>query len=143
MPLYEYRCAECGLQFEELAEKDEEVACAECGTTAERKISDFGYSFAPTEKDGDTGVDSVDHDIDKIVGRDADKRWEFIKDRETRKRQVSRARSSDNTEGAPVKRDPETGDYDVLSEEETEKRRHLGRNKEEFRRQTQENRDDE
>lgn len=41
MPMYEYKCARCGAEFEEIlriTEKDE-VACPECGAPAERQQS--------------------------------------------------------------------------------------------------------
>ena len=33
MPLYEYRCADCGAEFEELAGADETPACPSCHST--------------------------------------------------------------------------------------------------------------
>ena len=41
MPLYEYRCPDCGLEFESrVPMKDrDKVACTRCGTTATKRIS--------------------------------------------------------------------------------------------------------
>ena len=43
MPIYEYRCAECGRLFEKLVfagEKEEEIQCPSCGAAeAQRQMS--------------------------------------------------------------------------------------------------------
>ena len=45
MPLYEYRCRDCGVSFEELrrmVEADLPIECPSCGSTApERQLSAF------------------------------------------------------------------------------------------------------
>ena len=44
MPLYEYRCEECGVQFEKLvgASSRDDVECTECGAEkTERQVSTF------------------------------------------------------------------------------------------------------
>lgn len=43
MPLYEYKCPECGEKFEELASasSQEPVECPKCGSVAKRQISGF------------------------------------------------------------------------------------------------------
>ena len=44
MPLYEYRCPECGSRFEEirsLRQSDEEAECPACGASAARQLSSF------------------------------------------------------------------------------------------------------
>lgn len=39
MPIYEYRCGQCGKEFEQLVLSDtEEVACAHCQGTQVRKL---------------------------------------------------------------------------------------------------------
>jgi len=48
MPLYEYRCEECGAAFEAISritEKDE-AECPECGAKAERLVSSFSLGGA-------------------------------------------------------------------------------------------------
>ncbi len=46
MPLYEYRCADCGAKFDELvASADEKVACPKCQSSkAEKLLSVFAAS---------------------------------------------------------------------------------------------------
>ncbi|MHB1133768.1 MAG: FmdB family zinc ribbon protein [Chloroflexota bacterium] len=50
MPLYEYKCANCGTQFERLvrmAGADGQVECPNCGSAeAKRLVSLFGWSGA-------------------------------------------------------------------------------------------------
>lgn len=38
MPMYEYRCAKCGHEFEELVFGDEAPACPACGTGETEKL---------------------------------------------------------------------------------------------------------
>lgn len=47
MPLYEYKCKECGCEFEELASfiEADKMACVNCGSTrTERLMSTFSDS---------------------------------------------------------------------------------------------------
>lgn len=47
MPLYEYRCSQCGEQFEKLvrmADADGTIQCPSCGSVeTRRKVSAFGF----------------------------------------------------------------------------------------------------
>ncbi len=38
MRMYEFKCAECGRQFEELVVGDEKPACPACGSTKTEKV---------------------------------------------------------------------------------------------------------
>lgn len=52
MPLYEYRCSDCGHQFEMLRpmrEADEPTVCRACNNGAQRVLSVFA-SFSTTEE---------------------------------------------------------------------------------------------
>ncbi len=63
MPVYEYRCGDCGATFERLSRTvtaAEPVACAGCGGRAERQMSPFAYH--PSLK---TQVESIDPAIEK------------------------------------------------------------------------------
>ncbi len=50
MPIYEYRCTECGEEFEKFVRSmtaEVEVTCPACGSSqVEKKISLFGYRGA-------------------------------------------------------------------------------------------------
>jgi putative FmdB family regulatory protein len=69
MPIYEYRCPKCGLDFEllrRMSETSETARCPQCGVVAERQVSVFAskvgfYVRAPAKpafrkpsKEGDT-----------------------------------------------------------------------------------------
>lgn len=45
MPLYEYKCLDCGSEFEELVRADQEqVTCPNCGSNeTTRKLSTFAW----------------------------------------------------------------------------------------------------
>ena len=44
MPVYEYKCKECGEKFEKLVKMDAEVRCPKCGGEVEKLISAFNFS---------------------------------------------------------------------------------------------------
>lgn len=45
MPILQYRCPQCGRQFEELVKKSGDVVvCPDCGAQAEREWSGMMYS---------------------------------------------------------------------------------------------------
>jgi putative FmdB family regulatory protein len=81
MPLYEYRCNECGYEFEELAKSSEDsatVPCKQCKKgQALRRIS----RFAPVIAGG-----SPTETIDMSIGRDAENRWKVYGDRQSKRR---------------------------------------------------------
>ena len=37
MPIFEYRCSGCGLDFEQLVRSEDRVTCPECGSSKVRK----------------------------------------------------------------------------------------------------------
>jgi putative FmdB family regulatory protein len=44
MPMYEYHCAKCGCDFEELVMGDDKVKCGSCGSTrVKKKMSAFAH----------------------------------------------------------------------------------------------------
>lgn len=76
MPLYEYRCGDCGREFEDISsyeDRDNKRSCPSCTKeNIQRKISSFGIN---------SGIDSSStvyspKEIDHVVGAAADKRWE-------------------------------------------------------------------
>ncbi len=42
MPLYEFLCSKCLIEFEAIAKFKEEVKCPECKGIAERQLSSYG-----------------------------------------------------------------------------------------------------
>ena len=80
MALYEYRCEECSLLFEELKSSKEEsqiCKCVSCGGRANRLMS----AFAPVV----AGGSSVEP-VDMTVGRKANERWQQYHDRQSKRR---------------------------------------------------------
>lgn len=78
MPLYEYKCKSCGFQFEELVKKDSDsVKCSKCGAEAAKMISRFSSVI--------TGG-SINETVDMSIGREANKRWQTIHDRQSKRR---------------------------------------------------------
>lgn len=76
MPLYEYRCGDCGREFEDISsydDRDKKRSCPSCTKeNIQRKISSFGIHSAIDPK---STVYSP-KEIDQVVGAAADKRWE-------------------------------------------------------------------
>jgi len=80
MPLYEYRCQECGCEFEELINANDDtnfIACKKCSKPAERQISRFSSVIV-----GGTATEPVD----LTIGREAEKRWQMHYDKQNERR---------------------------------------------------------
>jgi len=118
MPMYEFQCPDCSLLFEKLIRtKDEDtMPCPSCKGEATKKLSGFGFKFGSGQTPGNTGVDSLDRSIDKTVGRDAEVRWEAIKDRNARKRAIQHQVGGDTP--VPLTKNPHTGEYQPVPESE-------------------------
>lgn len=126
MAVFEYKCSQCRLRKEQIFRKDppKAIACPACGAEAVRQLADFGFAFADGKYQGNTGVDSLDRDVDKRVGRDAKDRWEQVKDRFSRKREVQRQHGGESA--VAVKRTLD-GDYQPLSQTEAAESKSLRR----------------
>jgi len=51
MPIYEYRCPKCGVNFEvirRIGEADKPATCQQCGAEAEKVISSIAYEHPKT-----------------------------------------------------------------------------------------------
>lgn len=76
MPLYEYKCKDCGHEFEELVtyvNRDAGQSCKVCGGASERKVASvFGVHTTLNPK-SDTIV--TNKEIDKVVGKVSEDRW--------------------------------------------------------------------
>lgn len=81
MPLYVYKCGGCGHEFEEIvsyAKRDEPLNCTQCGKGSKRvEVTIFGFSVKGNK--GETLVSPKE--IDKAVGEDAEKKWNWIEQR--------------------------------------------------------------
>jgi putative FmdB family regulatory protein len=123
VPVYEYQCYACGLRFDRLrkmSESDAPQPCIECGTDARKLVSAANHAFvhgagqtrgmAPPN----TGT-SDDWNYDKVIGRDAARRWEGFAQRQDRKRQV--LRDNPGTTGYDLSRNPD-GSYRVMRPDE-------------------------
>jgi putative FmdB family regulatory protein len=129
MPLYEYQCESCGLEFEKLVPRmtPDPHPCPECQEMAPKQVSASNFAFGESRRtgatgavaeqaggdlvaefrDGNTGVHSVDSNIDQIIGRDAERRWGQI---ETREDSKNSARRGHGDRRVAVSRTPE-GEY--------------------------------
>jgi putative FmdB family regulatory protein len=117
MPRYEFKCSPCSLRFEESVKMGvKSHPCPKCSAPSPKKLSSFGFQFASGKVPGNTGVDSLDSSVDKAVGRDADKRWETIKDRRALKRQVQH--DNGGIGKVPLAKNPLTGEYIPVPQEE-------------------------
>jgi hypothetical protein len=108
MPIYEYRCATCEADFEELLMSRDEIKqyseshpCPQCKLLAPRLHgSVFGFSFKGDVRGtsgvhGNSGVHDLDYPtLDKAVARSSEKKWGMIKERQ---KSINEARKSLNT----------------------------------------------
>lgn len=85
MPLYVYKCEDCGHEFEDLvtyAKRDEPHACTKCGKGSKRvEVTIFGMSV---KADRNATLVSP-KEIDKAVGADAEKRWNWLETRRNKR----------------------------------------------------------
>lgn len=76
MPIFDYVCASCGFQFEEIVSydnRDKVQSCQMCGSESKRKEAHrFGVHTTLTP-----GKDTVysSKEIDKVVGRESELKW--------------------------------------------------------------------
>ena len=78
MPIYEYQCG-CGIRFEStasMAKHAEPKKCPECGKEADRLMPSDVNGVFNQEVSGpipqNTGVDSLDAHIDRVIGQSAE-----------------------------------------------------------------------
>lgn len=118
MPMLEFHCPSCSLRFEKLVRKKNVTshACPSCDTESPKMLSAFGFKFASGKVVGNSGVDSLDSSVDRAVGRDAEKRWEAVKDRNAYKRQVQH--DNGGIGKVPLAKNPQTGEYIPVPEDQ-------------------------
>lgn len=86
MPLYVYRCNKCSHEFEEIVaydRRDNEISCPKCGALSTR-LAATTFGIASKANPRDTLVSPKE--IDKMVGADADRRWEQLEGRRGKRR---------------------------------------------------------
>ena len=124
IPIYEYQCNSCGLQFDKKQKASlasEPVGC-DCGEQADRMVPDTFNSTYVVKGDGsvgpqNTGVSSYDSNVDRVIGDHSENSWQHIQKRHSRKRDV--LRSNPNKTGFDLGRTMDN-DYRVLKSEERE-----------------------
>lgn len=128
MPIYEYQCDSCGLRKEHLWTRisiaQDTIPCAECGEPMHKLVSAANFKFSHSEKQTrgaappNTGT-SDDWNYDKVIGRDAEKKWGIIEQRNADKDKVIR---QERERGLDVKRNQLVhdgqGGYRTIKEEE-------------------------
>lgn len=83
MPIMKFQCQSCGLLLSKRANRATESVKCDCGEIAFLK-SEGGLSVGFSSKVGesmkaqDTGMDSFDLDFDRVIGEDAQQKWEQI-----------------------------------------------------------------
>lgn len=126
MPIYEFECGACGLQFEKLksmSRSDEPQPCVDCGAETRKLVSVANHAFAHKVVGGprpqNTGVHAIDYNVDQVIGRDAEQKWKVIGERDKRKTDVIR---EERKAGRLVSRDQlvrtADNDYRTITEPE-------------------------
>ena len=85
MPIYKYECSGCSLKFEEIVKFEDsgDLECPECGAPSKRQFPDSVSVKTNLDPKRDTIV--TPKEIDKVVGADAEKKWEKIEERKASK----------------------------------------------------------
>lgn len=86
MPLYKFVCKECSLKFESITsfEKSDDVKCPSCKAESERLFPDR-VSVVTSALDPKRDTVYSPKEIDKVVGSDADKKWEAVENRKAKR----------------------------------------------------------
>ena len=128
MPVYDYQCESCGLQKEHLWGRislaQDTIPCPECAEPMRKLVSAANFKFSHSEKQTrgsappSTGT-SDDWNYDKVIGRDAEKKWGVIEQRNSEKDRVIR---HERENGVDIKRNQLVpngeGGYRTIREEE-------------------------
>ena len=82
MPIREYKCESCKLLDEKIlnGEPPETVKCARCGADATLRRIPSSIALARS------GMDNAP--LDNFIGKDAEKRWTVLKDRQAKRESV-------------------------------------------------------
>lgn len=105
MPVYDFKCNDCGLKFEKSLKMadSESTECPVCKSVTSNKLPAKGVLSKVAEST------HIPKDIDLAVGRSAEERWQAYEDRSKRKQKVR-----DESDTSLVTRDPD-GNYAPLA----------------------------
>lgn len=128
MPVYTFECQECNVRFDRNMKIGEYPAheCPSCSEPAPRIIDGFSFAFAPgSSSTANSGVHDHDYpSADKMVGRDSEKKWEFMGERDKAK---ASAREAGGTHALQRKDSAEATDYRPMGVAVRDARRKLAR----------------
>lgn len=97
LPIYNFQCEDCGVRFEKFSKSigsaDNAAPCPECKKPAKKLVTAASHSFAHTPTGPvpqNTGVSQIDHNFDRVIGRDAEAKWKVIEQRNAEKERLIR-----------------------------------------------------
>lgn len=123
MPTYEHQCDACEIIFERMrpmSEYNKPYNCPECGKSCPviPSVANHAFVFPESQLRGtappNTGT-SHDFNFDTAIGRDAEKNWKLIGERQQYKNRV--LRNNPGATGHDLSRTRD-GDYRVMKPEE-------------------------
>ena len=124
MPIYSFQCLTCGLRFDRRVSRTKKEAlpnCFSCGSEVQQEMPE-GVNFTINQSvtgpvPQNSGFSSIDANVDRVIGKDAEEKWKVVDDRNVGKREaIHRAEAQ---EGTKISRNPD-GSYRVMDEVETE-----------------------
>lgn len=81
MPIYEYTCPSCKLEFEELStfsDREKGKLCKSCGTLAEPSVVS---TFGVISKASDGSIAYSNDEVDRVVGQKSEDKWNSYNDK--------------------------------------------------------------
>ena len=118
MPVYEYLCEDCAVQFEKTLKSSlagEKQSCPQCLKPADMIPSVVSPTFLGNPAITNSGLSSLDNNFDRLVGEDSLNKWQLIADREKEKLKI--LQSNPDAAASDLKN---VGDsYQVMSKQES------------------------
>lgn len=116
MPILKFQCTTCGLsQRKRVARSTDKISCT-CGESAFVEGSPnltigFEASVNKSHRVQDSGIESFDMDYDRVIGEDAQAKWDIVYKRNREKWDILHANSG--TSGLDIMKLPD-GSYESL-----------------------------